>query len=411
MRRAFRARYVFPVAGPPIEGGVLTVEGQRIVAVGTTADGDVQDVTDFGNAAIIPGIVNAHTHLEFSDLTAPLSQPGVPLADWIRAVIAWRRECRGDVGSAVHRGVRESQMHGTTALGEIATAGWGTDDPGVKATLESAALGTVVFRELIGLRAASVPGRLTDAQAFLNIKPKYDRWRHGLSPHAPYTVHPELLRQCVELAATNRLPVAMHLAETREELELLAGGTGPLRRLLEELGQWEEGVLARGSRPLDYLREIVKAPRALVIHGNYLADDEVEFLAEHAATMSIVYCPRTHAYFGHDEYPLAKMLRRGVHVALGTDSRASNPDLNLWEEMRFVAERGTIAPAVVLEMGTLAGARALARGGEIGSLERGKFADFCAFALPVDKAREPHEWLLDRAAKLVAAYWRGESNA
>jgi cytosine/adenosine deaminase-related metal-dependent hydrolase len=409
MRRAFRARYLLPVAGPPIEDGVLTVEGPRIVDAGRAVAGDVQDVTDFGNAAIVPGLVNAHAHLEFSGLTGPLGERDMPFAEWIRAVVAWRREGQRDVGAAVDRGLRESQAHGTTALGEITTAVWSADAPDVQACFESAALETVVFRELIGFSAASVPAKLADARAFASTLPRSDRWRHGLSPHAPYSVHPELLRECVALARSEGLPLAMHLAETREELELLSSGRGPLRQLLEDLrGPWEEGVLARGSRPIDYLRQLAGAPRALVIHGNYLADDEMDFLAERAATMSVVYCPRTHAYFGHDEYPLATMLKRDVRVALGTDGRASNPDLNLWEEMRFVAERGQVAPAAVLELGTLAGATALGREGEIGSLEQGKLADFCVFSMPTERAHDPHELLLAPAAKLLGRCWRGE---
>ena len=175
----------------------------------------------------------------------------------------------------------------------------------------------------------------------------------------------------------------MHLAESREELELLASGTGPFRRLLEDLGVWSPEVFPGGWRSLDYLQRLADAPAALVIHGNYLDREEVDFLADHRANMSLVYCPRTHAYFRHERYPLAEMLERGVNVALGTDSRASNPDLNMRAEMHFAAHaHPEIPPAKILEMATLCGARALGTDAEVGTLEPGKLANVALVKLP-----------------------------
>ena len=118
----------------------------------------------------------------------------------------------------------------------------------------------------------------------------------GLSPHAPYSVHPDLLAAVVELSNRHKIPVAMHLAESPEELELLRHGRGPLRSFLEELGAWDATAVTPGSRPLDYLRLLARAHRALVIHGNFLDDEEIAFLAA-ADRMSVVYCPRTHDWF------------------------------------------------------------------------------------------------------------------
>jgi aminodeoxyfutalosine deaminase len=134
-------------------------------------------------------------------------------------------------------------------------------------------------------------------------------------------------------------------------------------------------VLPRGSRPLDYLRELTTAHHALVIHGNYLAAHEIEFLASHRDRMSLVYCPRTHSYFGHEPYPLAQMLAARVRVAVGTDSRASNPDLSLWKDLQHIARHHpSVAPEAILQMGTLAGAEALGLDHELGSITPGKRA-------------------------------------
>jgi cytosine/adenosine deaminase-related metal-dependent hydrolase len=201
----------------------------------------------------------------------------------------------------------------------------------------------------------------------------------------------------------------MHLAESREELELLARGTGPFRQLLNELGVWSPDVFAAGARPLDYLRVMEQAPRALVIHGNYLDGEETDFLAARAAKLSVVFCPRTHAFFGHDRYPLARMLARGVNVALGTDSRASNPDLSLLSEMRYcAASHAEVPPAKILELATLRGARALGTSGDTGSLAAGKLANLTAVALPDHEAADPHDLIFDGALPVVASWHRGQ---
>jgi cytosine/adenosine deaminase-related metal-dependent hydrolase len=190
------------------------------------------------------------------------------------------------------------------------------------------------------------------------------------------------LQSLVNFAKERELPVAMHVAESAEELELLDAGTGPFQELLDERSMWDADAIPRGSRPLDYLRMLAEAPRSLVIHGNYLDEDEHEFLAANADRMSLVFCPRTHEYFRHSSYPLAKLLEKGVRVALGTDSRASNPDLNLFAEMRHVAKTfPAIDPNVILRMGTLSGAEALGRDAEVGSITPGKFGNLVAMPL------------------------------
>jgi cytosine/adenosine deaminase-related metal-dependent hydrolase len=213
-----------------------------------------------------------------------------------------------------------------------------------------------------------------------------------------------LLSALVELSRKYRVAVAMHLAETREELELLHLGSGPFRELLTELGVWEGAEDARLPYVVEYLAELAKAPRALVIHGNYLDAEEIEFLAAHRQTMSVVYCPRTHAYFGHQSYPLGRMLDAGASVALGTDSRASNPSLSVFEEMKFAAQSHPgVDKAAIVRMTTLGGARALGLEATIGTLERGKRADFAVIALGEGDASDPHELLFAPESRVVGA--------
>jgi aminodeoxyfutalosine deaminase len=398
-----RARVVFPVDRPPIEHGVVTIEGERIVAVGATPHAG--DATDLGDIALLPGLVNAHTHLEFSHLRRPLGEPGMRLVDWIRLVIAERGRGDCDLSESIAAGLAESVRYGVTALGDIATIGAGhpvrCSRPDGEDCASYGGPELTLLLETIGFSRAraesafaAVTARLAELEIDLHL-------RIGLSPHAPYTVSPDFLRRLVMLAQQRTMPVAMHLAESLEELELLENGSGPFKDLLEERSMWDAEAIPRGSRPLDYLRLLAGAPRALVIHGNYLDDEERSFLAARAAHMSLVYCPRTHAYFGHPPYPLGELLASGVRVALGTDSRASNPDLNLLAEMRLAAgSHGDVDPHDVLRMGTLGGAEALGRAADVGSISPGKLANLVAVALPAE-AR-------DTADESLAAILAGE---
>ena len=404
MRSRLRARWVFPVVGPPIENGVVTIRGERIESVGH-ATATVADAIDLGNAAILPGLVNAHTHLEFSSLAEPLGDPAMPMADWIRRLVAYRRS-RTDAerNQAIITGLAECRRSGTTSIGEIATGALSAiaELPGAECPANLS-----VFLELLGLAPGRIDANLQAAAVHLGQQPT-SSVRLGLSPHAPYTVHPELLRRAVALSQSQHVPLAMHVAESCEEIELLATGSGPLRAMLEEFGAWSADAIPVESRPLDYLQRLAEADRALLIHGNYLDAEEIDFIAARRRRMSIVYCPRTHHRFGHDAYPLAKMLAADALVALGTDSRASNPDLDLLAEMRHVAEHHAVAPSRIVEMGTINGAMALGVADEVGSLEPGKFADLAIVRLPDAARNDPYESLFDLRSTVVSTYHRGQ---
>lgn len=400
--QALRARFVFPMHHPPIADGCVTIRADRIVAVGAEDPGC--PTHDLGNVAILPGFVNAHTHLEFSDLMAPLGRPGMPLPDWIRQVIAHRRAGIPTAIDNVGRGLRESLLAGTTLLGEIATIDWRENVTAAGETIPD----MVMFHESIGPTVERAASAAAAAAIFLAVESPLGKILQGLSPHAPYTVHPQLLTALVALGRKYDVPLAMHLAESREELQWIATGGGPFGELLRDFGSAESGPASRYPRVLDYLEQLSRAPRALVVHGNYLDAAEIEFVAGHAATMSVVYCPRTHAYFGHDPYPLAPMLALGVPVALGTDSRASNPDLSILAEMRHVAAHHPEIPtAKLLELGTVAGARALGLDAHVGTLELGKVANFTVVGLD-GEADDPHDLVLSRSARVTQTWLRGQ---
>ncbi|MBN2578868.1 MAG: amidohydrolase family protein [Pirellulales bacterium] len=423
-----KARYVFPVASPPLENGVVTISRGRIVAVEShrgplwaphSGRGE-GDYIDYGDAAILPGLVNAHTHLEFSDLTAPIGAPGIGLAKWIRRLIDAKINRPANSKQCVIQGLDESLRQGVTTIGEIAQQDFPWED------LPNFSPSGVAFGELIAPGNDHVPAAMELARSLEMRERSLVRegdspifpaeklgqspsWRIGISPHAPYSVHPALLNAVIKISAEKQIPLAMHLAESREELQLLAERSGPLRELLEELGVWDPSAFSLPRRPMDYLQMLSAAYRVLVVHGNYLQDDEITLLARRADRFSVVYCPRSHAWFRHGPYPLEKLLAAGVNVALGTDSRASAPNLSLLAEMRFVARNFPKLPEeTILRMGTLHSARALGLDRELGSLELGKWANLVVFSTPKHKTVNLLNMILQDELPVLATWYQGK---
>lgn len=386
---ALRARYVFPVDREPIRDGWILIRGERIEAVGGAPSPPPTAATiDLGCVAIVPGLVNAHTHLEFSQLDQPLPNRDGSFPDWIRGVVGWRRAGAHEVPKAIQQGLAECLASGTTTLGEIA------NPPCNPSAYRNSLVGCTVFHELIGLAQEQIHLKLAAARDFLEQFHAEPNLTSGLSPHAPYTVHPLLMEQVCELAAQSGAPLAFHLAESEPELELLATARGPFRDLLQDLGAWRADAFASARRPIDYLRIMAAVPRVLVIHGNYLTSEETDFLASHRDRLSLVYCARTHHGFRHRGYPLAERLRAGVALALGTDGRGSNPDLNMLSEARFVAgAHPEVSPAQVLRLATLAGARALGCDHLTGSLGAGKLANLAIIPVQDGTPQDPHDLL------------------
>jgi cytosine/adenosine deaminase-related metal-dependent hydrolase len=410
------------VEGPPLENGTVEIGDGRIAAVHERFD---PAASDLGNVAIIPALVNCHTHLELSDVPEPL-QPPLPFAAWIRRLVAHRRGRTVTSSQAVELGRRECGQSGSAWVGDIVQdERWAVDGgrwmenspPGDRAA-EDASPGTnrVMFRELLGLRADQLDSQMRIARHFLEshtspstvLRPPSTL--PGLSPHAPYSVHPDLFHAAVDLAVEFQAPLAIHLAESRAELELLREGTGEFVDMLRQFEVWSPDAIPRGSRPLDYLRPLAAVPHPLVIHGNYLDPDELDFLAAYPH-IHVVYCPRTHAFFRHEPHPWCEMVSRGIGLAFGTDSRASNPDLSLWNELLFLRIRHPdFDPVTLLHLGTLAGATALGVNSVTGSLASGKLADLAVISLPEQPGADPYSLLFAPGNRVVSTMVHGRGS-
>lgn len=387
---SYRARWIIPVAGPPVSNGIVVVHGERVIGIHRTRR---PDTVDLGEVAILPGLVNCHTHLEFSGLASPLT-PMTPFTAWIREVVNYRRSMSEGVPAAIRSGLRESLDSGVTLLGDIATTGWSWPD-------YSDGPECVVFQELLGLSAARIPELVAIAE-------RHSASKHaGLSPHAPYSVHPELFQQAVRLAQSANVPLAMHLAETQAEQELLAEGTGEFRTLLQDFGLWQPELFG-GREWSEFLEPFCDLPRALIVHGNYFNPDDLRLLAQHPH-LTLVYCPRTHAAFGHPPNPWRTLLNLGGSVALGTDSRASNPDLSLWKEVQFLAANfRELSHLELVRLATWNGARALNRHLDHGTIESGKLANLVVVGPVPDDGPTLHHSLITNESQIQRVMHRGQ---
>lgn len=353
----YRARWVVPVVNAPVEGGYVTIQSGVVVYCGKhRPEGPV---CDLGDVAILPGLINAHTHLEFSDCETPLGDAGMELVRWIEHVIQYRQQGSNDDQQRIantQRGLQESRQAGVVLIGEIAS--YPAKPP---AWLEVQDPDLVFFTEVLGW---SSDRRAQTVQWSERIRDELcvdegARCQAGLSPHAPYSTPLSLVKQMVHASKTQRLPLAMHVAESLPELQWMETGGGAFRQLFERMGM----DIPLATLELYSLKELLEllsqASRCLVVHGNYLRTQEIDFLAGQPQ-MSVVYCPRTHAYFEHPKHPIEQMLASGIRVILGTDSRASNPDLSVWREGCFLRNMvGGIAPQQILNMMTRDSAVAL----------------------------------------------------
>ncbi len=392
-----RARHVVPIAGPPIANGWLRIEHGRIAGLGSgSARGRS---VDLGEAIVIPGLVNAHTHLEFSGLDEPLQADG-GLPDWIARVVALRRgrsPGAEEPGLAVTRGLAESAAAGVTAIGEIATAV-------PVARIPSASPRIRVFREALGLSPAAIrtAARMVERDVARLVA---GGAAAGVSPHAPYSVAASLGRHVLAEARRKRLPAAMHLAESPAEAEFVARGSGPFRSLLESLGAWpdEPPHLLHAA---EWISLLARGPRGLVVHGTFLDDAALARLARHRRRLAAVICPRTTRRLAGILPPLPRFRAAGIRVALGTDSRASNPDLSVLAECLTLVDAGLASPAEALGMATIEGAWALGFERRAGILAPGRPADLVVLR-PAHLGRDPFEAAIDPATNVVATLRSG----
>jgi len=373
-----RARVILPVAQPPIKNGAVVISQNRIRAVGSWPDlrtGDAGETVDLGEVILMPGLVNAHCHLDYTDMAGLLAPPKT-FTDWIHLMIS----AKGQWGYAEYakswlNGVRMLLRTGTTTVADIEAV------PDLLPEVWNATpLRVFSFLEMTGIRARRAPGAVLREAVEKIESLAHPRCRAALSPHAPYSTLPELLRLSARAAREKKLLLAIHVAESAHEFEMFAHGRGAMYAWLKR-NERDLSDCGLGS-PVEHLaRNNVLGRNLLAVHANYLGSRDAALLAKRK--VSVVHCPRSHFYFKHRPFPLGKLLQAGVNVCLGSDSlatvyttRRDKPELNMFDEMRALAEaHPRLSPKIILQMATVNGARALGQAGKIGELSKNASAD------------------------------------
>lgn len=397
------ADWVLPVATPPIRDGAVLVVGERIAAVGSrdelAAAHPSARQEHFEGCVITPGLVNAHTHLTLSALGGVV--PPQPFEVWLpRLVAALKPWDIGDHEASGVVGAEACLLAGVTVVGDIA---YGAAEV---ASASAAGLGGVYYWELLGMPADQVSRALEELRYPARPDAYGARVTCGLSPHSPYTAGPELLRAVHTMADELGVPCAVHLAESRAELQLVRDGSGPLAATASRTAL---GFTPPGTTPVEYLASLGALSGVTAVHVCHATDSDLELLAGQAR--GAVTCPRSNRYLGNPPPSVTALLAAGLTVGVGTDSSASNSDLDLMAEIRTIRDaESNVTPATLLHMATAGGARAIGVDDRYGSLEPGKYADLVAFR--VESGAEPEAVVVDSAggetlsAVMTGGVWR-----
>jgi cytosine/adenosine deaminase-related metal-dependent hydrolase len=375
----FRAAWILPIHRPPIRNGWVDIEGGRIAAVGGP-DVDATGGTDLGDVALIPGLVNAHTHLELSYLKDRVPG-GAGFVSWIRGIIAARRQrpdpSAPEILESIERGIEQSIATGTALVGDISNT-LVSFEP-----LARSRLAAVVFNEVIRFASGDAEPAVNDAVRRLDLLRPTEMVKPSLAAHAPYSVSRAAFEALHRAVGRQGLPaLSVHLSESREEVEFVQTGEGPWRALLEEMGTWDTSWTPPAVSPVEYLDALgFLDSKVLAVHGVQMSTPDLARLRARGATL--VACPRSNLHTGAGSPPIQAFYDSGAAVAVGTDSLASSPDLNVFAELAEMHRQAPAVPAArLLDSATRQGARALGFGHEFGTIEPGKRGRLLAVALP-----------------------------
>jgi len=341
--------------------GALLLDGETIVAAGTPQEiGRPVDArfTQF-DKIVTPSFVNTHTHLDLSGVgTAPTRDS---FCSWVEEVVLPIRRDEASVQSSVLRGIELVYKGCSSIIGDIS----GTRE--AAEIVQESKLIALTFLELIGTGT-----RQDECIDLIRQLPK----EYGVQPHAPYSCGLDVFQE----AFSSGRPIALHLAETRQEVEFAKCRTGEMVDFVRRMGAWDEAEEAWGGHPVDIILEIAKSTSCIAAHLNYIEDTHLQRLA--ASNMTVAYCPRASDYFGHRGHRWQEMLEVGINVALGTDSLLcldTQDRISILDEMRYLYARDHVDPMLLMAMGTINGAKGLGVDPDLVTLNAGKTAGLLAF--------------------------------
>jgi len=396
-----RARHVVPVTAAPIEDGAVVIENGAIRAVGPWEEiqGSHQDETvDLGEQILLPGLINAHCHLDYSLMRDAIS-PQRSFTQWIRRINAIKRSAYPqDYEVAIQHGYDELVKWGTTTVANIETF------PEMLAAFSDPPVRTWWFLEMIDIRQPFAAKQVLQKAVSYFEAAGGREGGLGLSPHSPYTASGDLIALGGKLADERDILMSAHVAESKEEWNMFRKGRGALFEFMAQLGRWMGDCYENRTPLMHFAACTALSKRWLLVHMNELGDDDFALLEQLPKDNrpSIAHCPGSHAYFRHSAFPLWRLRDMGINLCLGTDSLASTSSLSMFDEMRAVAKGHPDLPALeILKMATVNGAAALGMSGRLGAIAPGCLADLIALPSPAQiddvhrailKHRKPIQW-------------------
>jgi cytosine/adenosine deaminase-related metal-dependent hydrolase len=403
-RLLLRARLVLPISRPPIPNGAVVVEGRRIAAVGSwrnLAGESRGKVMDLGESILLPGLVNSHCHLDYTNM-AGLLPPAKRFTDWLKLIVSVKAHWElSDYRESWREGARMLLRNGTTMVADIEAFPQLLPD-----CWEATPLRILSLVEMIGLSGQREPQAILNEALERIARLRHGRCRVGLSPHAPYSTVPELLRLSARAARRHHWLLSTHVAESAEEFDMFTRAKGEMFEWLKQSGR---NMSDCGSvSPVQHMNRYgALGKNLLAVHANYLKRGDADLLAKRR--VHVIHCPRSHRYFRHDPFPLKRLARAGVNLCLGTDSlatvfkkRREAVELNMFEEMRQLSsEPDAPAPKAILRMCTLNGALALGFSGQMGELKEGALADLIALPFQGKTARG-YEAVMEHSGPVTA---------
>ncbi len=393
--RVLTANYVLPVSTPPIPHGAVAVNNTMIAAVGSLTAIATKfpsaEIEDFGEAAILPGFVNCHSHLEITSMRGVLDDVEHDFSAWLLKLNEIRKDLSDEeIRSAALAGAIEGASAGVTCFGDTGRYG----RAGFEA-LKKVGLRGILFQETEFSAEDSTAEK--DFEKLITVfealrETESDLVRVGLSPHSPYTVSPALFRLIADFAIANDIKLSIHTAESANENDLLLNGTGFFTGIYKKYNvEWQ----SPRCTSVEYLERLgVLRARPLLAHCTNTSKSDIQLIKQSGSV--IAHCPKSNAKFGHGFAPFEHFLDAGIAVGLGSDSVASNNVCDILEESRFAAlaarnrdgSKRFISAKEMLETATLGGAKALGLGDTVGTLETGKQADIAVISLK-NKAQQP----------------------
>jgi cytosine/adenosine deaminase-related metal-dependent hydrolase len=369
-----RSRVVVPMVGEPIENGAVAITGNQITGVGRFEEIKADhggDVLDLGEQILLPGLINTHCHLDYTQLGGQIP-PQKSFTNWIRAINASKAALsEEDYVASINAGLAESRKFGTTTLVNLEAF------PELLPRISRPSVRVWWCAEMIDVRkpvpVPEVSGNLRD---WFESHPEW-LGGFGLAPHAPFTASVQLLSAASEISRKCQVPITTHVAESQEEMQMFRDASGPLYDFLKSIGRSMDDC--GGSTPFSsLLQSQVPDERWIVAHLNELTDEDFDILAREKR-FHIAHCPRSHTFFKHTPFELRKLRALGFNICLGTDSLASNSSLSLFAEMReLLRKEPWISPREAVTMVTVNAARAIGQRDSLGTIRPGFLADLIA---------------------------------